>query len=109
MTYFSEDTSLERQINLTKTSNMDLRTDAWRSRYGKQSRDGRIWPGLTRTRNQPEEQEIQAEYYEAYKYPWLEKVFANIRRKSSTRQKIIESKVISFKVTFLTYIIIMHL
>jgi hypothetical protein len=51
-------------------------------------------------RNQPEEHEIQTEYYEANKYPWLEKVFANIRRKLSTRQKNMESKVILFIVTF---------
>jgi hypothetical protein len=44
-------------------------------------------------KNQPEEQEIQAEYYEAYKYPWLEKVFDNTRRESEARQKNIMADV----------------
>jgi hypothetical protein len=51
-------------------------------------------------KNQPEEHEIQAEYYEAYKYPWLEKVFDNTRRESGARQQNIMAIILLSKVTF---------
>jgi hypothetical protein len=67
-------------------------------------------PGRQRWRNQPEDQETYAEYYEEYNILGLKKSLCQYQKKIEYKtENYGRSKVILFKVTFLTYFFIMHL